>query len=124
MSLTQRDPVDKKSLDNFLSQINFNPPADYIKFMSASNGAEGSLGDNYYIILYPIEDLIEHNKECLVDDFAPGLFIIGSDGGGMAFVFAKETGGFYEMPFIGMSREEATFLAEDFNSFIEFLEKS
>jgi hypothetical protein len=123
MPLLKREPIDVNALSLFMSQINFKPPVDYMRFMSASNGAEGSLGDNYYIILYPIEELVEHNKDYQVDDYAPGLFIIGSDGGGMAFAFDKNTGEFYEMPFIGMSREEATFLAEDFDSFIEFLQK-
>jgi hypothetical protein len=121
MPLVLRDPIDKKALDKFLSQIDFKFPIGYLEFMSASNGAEGML-KNSYLILWPIEDLIQANQEYYVDEFAPGFFIIGSNGGGMAFAIDKEKGALYEMPFIGMSRDEAEFRADDFEGFIASLE--
>jgi hypothetical protein len=47
------------------------------------NGGEGSVGDTY-VILWRIEELIEMSKAYDVAEYAPGLFLFGSDGGGEA----------------------------------------
>jgi hypothetical protein len=90
--------------------------------MSTSNGAEGQLNGSY-LILWPIEELFNLNEAYHVDEFAPGFFFIGSDGDDIAFAFDKETGELYEMPFIGMSREEAIFRAKDFPGFVNSLDE-
>ncbi len=122
MPLNRNNPTDKKSLAEFSSLVDFILPKGYIEFMSSSNGAEGQLSSTYFV-LWPIEDLFSLNKEYHVDEFAPGFFIIGSDGGDTAFAIDKETGELYEMPFIGMSREEATLRAKDFSGLLETLER-
>jgi hypothetical protein len=45
--------------------------------------------------------------------------MFGSDGGDTAFAIEKSTGDIYEMPFIGMSKEEATFKNKTFTEFME-----
>jgi hypothetical protein len=54
-----------------------------------------------------------------VEELAPGFFMFGSDGGDTAFAIEKSTGDIYEMPFIGMSKEEATFKNKTFTEFME-----
>jgi hypothetical protein len=44
----------------------------------------GFIGENY-LMAWPVEDLIQFNKEYLVDEAAPELFLFGSSGGGEAF---------------------------------------
>ena len=63
--------------------------------------------------------MIQLNKEYSVEEYAPKLFIFGSDGGDTAFAIEKSTGDIYEMPFIGMSKEEAVFKNKTFSEFIE-----
>ncbi len=122
MYLIKNNAIDENSLKEFISKIDFELPKGYIEFISNSNGAEGQLGGSY-IILWPIEKLLILNEEYHVDEFAPGFFIIGSDGGGTAFATDKQTGGLYEMPFVGMSREEAKLRARDFSGFLESFDK-
>jgi hypothetical protein len=122
MPLTRNSPADLRSLNHFSAQLNFKLPNGYLEFISKSNGAEGQL-QNSYLILWPLEELYNLNREYNIDEFAPGFFILGSDGGDTAFVIDKQTGEFHQMPFIGMSQQEAVFIAKDFAGFIEALDK-
>lgn len=61
-------------------------PIDYIEFMLFSNGYEGSIGESY-IAIWLIEELIEANESCEVEEYTPGLILFGSDGGEEAFAF-------------------------------------
>jgi hypothetical protein len=56
-------------------------PAAYLDLMSRSNGVEGFVGDQY-LVLWPVEQLQELNDAYATAEFAPGLLLIGSDGGG------------------------------------------
>ncbi len=49
----------------------------------------------------------------------PNFFIFGSDGGDTAFAIEKSTGRIFEMPFIGMSREEAVLKSNTFDEFLK-----
>ncbi|SHH55595.1 SMI1 / KNR4 family (SUKH-1) [Chryseolinea serpens] len=118
MSLTMNPPPLSEAVEIFLSRVDFTLPEGYERFIRSSNGAEGFL-KNAYVILWPIEDLFTHNEGYRVEEYAPGFFIIGSDGGGTSYAVDKQTGALYEMPFIGMSREEASWVAKDFDDFID-----
>jgi hypothetical protein len=56
-------------------------PADYVQFLEQLNGGEGFVGKSY-LRAWPIEDLIQFNKDFFVDVAAPELFLFGSSGGG------------------------------------------
>jgi len=122
MPLTRENPADQRAVDEFILQVDFKLPDGYLEFISMSNGAEGQLKSSY-LIIWPIEELFRLNDAYHVDEFAPGFFLIGSDGGGMAFAFDKQTGELFEMPFIGMSGEEAIFRGKDFQALINSLDK-
>ncbi|MGE8380067.1 MAG: hypothetical protein ACN6PN_16995 [Sphingobacterium sp.] len=49
------------------------------------------------------------------------FFIFGSNGGGTAYAVKKSTSDIYEIPFIGMSNEEAVFKNKTFSEFIDGL---
>jgi hypothetical protein len=97
-------------------------PNDYIEFISYSNGAEGSIGENY-LILWAIEDIIELNEAYDVNDFAGGLVLFGSDGGDTAFAFdtRKNETQIVTVPFIGMDLSEITTCSNTFNGFLQYL---
>jgi hypothetical protein len=105
-------------VDVFLEQIKFNLPKGFIDFFRETNGADIST-DEKYILLWALTDMAQLNKEYNVEEFAPDFFIFGSDGGDTAFAIEKSTGNIYEMPFIGMSKEEAVFKNKTFTEFIE-----
>ena len=74
-----------------------------------------------YVMLWPLTNLFKNNEEYEVHIYAPEFFIFGSDGGGTAYAIEKETGNIFEIPFIGMSKEEAIFLAKTFHEFLQSL---
>jgi hypothetical protein len=105
-------------VEAFLGQVDFNLPKGFIEFFKESNGADIST-DEKYVVLWPITEMVQLNKEYNVEEYAPDFFIFGSDGGDTAFAIEKSTGDIYEMPFIGMSKEEVVFKDKTFTGFIE-----
>jgi hypothetical protein len=95
-------------------------PADYRIFLLQSNGGEGFIG-KHYLILWRAEELFQFNRDYQVDDYAPGFLMFGSDGGGDGFAFDKRTSPFrvMEVPFIGMSLNDAFFIADSFTRMLE-----
>ncbi|HEY4093795.1 MAG TPA: SMI1/KNR4 family protein [Luteibacter sp.] len=61
-------------------------PDDYRRFMMAKNGGEGFVGESH-LILWSVEELASNNREYEIQDYAAGLFLFGSNGGGEAFGF-------------------------------------
>ena len=92
-------------------------PDDYVEFMQDSNGIEGAIGEDLYIVIWPIENIVSYNKKYAVDEFAPGLIIFGSDGGNVAYAFDKreEAMPIVEIPFIGMDLGEVKRCCDFFN---------
>jgi len=97
-------------------------PSAYVELMSYSNGIEGFVRENY-IALWPVEQLKELNEVYAVAEFAPGLLLIGSNGAdtGFALDIRHEPMDVKEVPFVGMSHEEAKAVARNFNDFVEYL---
>lgn len=105
-------------VETFLGHVDFNLPEGFIEFFKEANGADIST-DEKYVVLWALTEMVQLNKEYNVEEYAPEFFIFGSDGGDTAFVIEKSTGDIYEMPFIGMSKEEAAFKGKTFTGFIE-----
>ena len=101
-------------------ELGWKMPQDYREALAKKNGGEGFLGENY-LILWAAEELAQFNREYEVQEYAPGLILIGSDGGGEGFAFdVRETPiRVVQVPFVGMELEYATMIAPDFKSFIE-----
>ncbi len=77
-------------------------------------------------MLWRAEELVEMNKSYHVNEYAPGLLLFGSDGGGEAFGFDTRTDAkpIVSVPFVGMALNEARPVASNFNEFLEALFKS
>ena len=95
-------------------------PSDYIEFMLFSNGYEGSIGESY-IAIWPIEELIEANESCEVEEYTPGLILFGSDGGEEAFAFDMRTDNIKYVMVPYMLEFEA--VIDQGNSIMEFFER-
>ncbi|HEY2580162.1 MAG TPA: SMI1/KNR4 family protein [Mucilaginibacter sp.] len=119
--IEKKEAPSNKEITNFLEGIDFELPKGFIEFFSLSNGAliRGK-SENVYVILWPLTDMVKLNEEYKVDEFAPGFFIFGSDGGGTAYCIEKNTSCIYNMQFIGMS-EDLTFICKTFAEFLQTL---
>jgi len=129
--------------ERLLAKFNCNPPAgvavmrhleaesrvrlpdDYAEFLQQANGGEGFVG-NAYVILWRVEELLEMNKAYQVAEYAPGLFLFGSDGGGEAFAFDTRSDAkpIISVPFVGMELKLVRSVALNFKAFLEELFKS
>jgi len=98
-------------------------PDDFSSFLTVANGGEGMIGDNY-LILWRTEELAELNDAYQVSEYAPGLLIFGSDGGGEAFAFDTRCSPWsvVKIPFVGMDLNDARPLASSFAGFLSLLQ--
>lgn len=100
-------------------------PEDYARFLQEVNGGEGFVG-SAYVILWRAEELSEMNKAYQVAEYAPGLFLFGSDGGGEALAFDTRSAAkpIVSIPFVGMELNSVRPVASNFQEFLEALFKS
>jgi hypothetical protein len=117
------EAVSAEALSLFEEEFGVSLPKTYQDFLKLSNGGEGFLGEDAYLILWPLEELIQLNSAYQVGELAPGLFLFGSNGGGEAYGFDTMLGGMpiVEVPFVGMDRAYANTIASDFLKFLESL---
>ena len=116
--IDKNDAPSENEVREFLNNMSFLLPDGFIEFYRGANGADISSAE-LYTVLWPLTDLFQLNIDYDVDEYAPGFFIFGSDGGDTAFTIEKVTGKIFEMPFIGMSPEEAVFLSDNFDEFLQ-----
>ncbi|MDR0514415.1 MAG: SMI1/KNR4 family protein [Coriobacteriaceae bacterium] len=98
-------------------------PREYREFMLESNGAEGRIGQNSYLAIWPVEEVAPLNKVAKVEEFTPGLVYFGSDGGGIAYAFDKRV---VSLPIVKFHDElihieEAVKIADTFTGFLQYL---
>jgi hypothetical protein len=111
------------SLEQHFGKFGKKMPADLREVLEASDGAEGSI-NKHYPMLWGAAEIIECDKSCEVDLYAPGLILFGSNGGGEAYGFdTRPSDGMpvVKVPFIGMALEYANVEAPTFTEFLEKL---
>ena len=104
-------------------QLGVSLPPEYVDFVKYSNGAEGIIGENSYLVLWPMEEIDLLNEAYAVSEFAPGLLLFGSDGGGAGYAFdtRSETMPIVEVPFIGMNLDNTKLCGQTFIEFLKYL---
>jgi hypothetical protein len=105
----QRQPASGCEVDSAAgTDAGFRLPEDYAKFLQGVDGGEGFVG-NTYLILWRAEELLAMNRAYQVAEYAPGLFLFGSDRGGEAFGFdtRSDTKPIVSVPFAGMKLKVA-----------------
>lgn len=121
-SLTRRTGASSSALLT-LRQLAPALPNDYLSFLSFSNGAEGPIGAKNYLVLWAVEDLMDSNTGYGVDDFVPGLLLIGTDGAntGYGYDCRSNPPQLVEVPLAGLDWSDATVMAPDFSMFLKRL---
>lgn len=100
-------------------------PDDYRTFLQESDGLEGFAGPDSYLILWSARKLPELNATYNVAEFAPGLVLIGTDGGGTAYGFLKRggTNRYVQVQLIGLSRDAFEVMGDSFVEMIARLRR-
>lgn len=103
--------------------LGFTFPKEYLYFLLKSNGGEGWIGENSYLLLWKVDEIVSLNKAYEVNEFAPGLILFGTDGGLDAYAFdtRDEITLIVEIPFIGMDLREVKNCGNTFEEFLEYL---
>lgn len=114
--LSLKAPADYAVIEQFQLKRGIKLPEDYVAFLLHSNGADGPVGETWYVSLWSIDELSELNSGYRVEEFAPGILLFGSDGGGEAFGFDLRDSSMcvVEVPFVGMSLSNAKPIATSF----------
>jgi len=88
-----------------------------------TNGGEGFIGEEEYLMLWSVEELPSLNEAYEVQQYAPGLLLFGSSGGGEAYGFdtRKQCFEIVRVPFIGMTWDLAQPIATSFDLFMRTL---
>ena len=104
-------------------QLNLKLPEEYVEFLKLSNGGEGFIGKNSYVILWGVDELASLNQSYEVQQYAPGFLVFGSNGGGEAYGFDTRTTTLpvVQIPFVGMDWSLAQPLGGSFKDFLETL---
>jgi hypothetical protein len=119
-------PADAESIRRIRAESGVQLPGEYVEFLRQVNGGEGFIGPNAYVILWRLEELRKYNDDYQVGEYAPGLFLFGSDGGGEAFALdtRSEAMPIVSVPFVGMDLDSARVLAAGFREFLRTLFES
>ena len=115
-----------EAIEELLEYASTGLPRAYLDFLRTRNGAEGPVGENGYVALYAAEDIQRMNDGYQVSRFAPGLLLIGSDGGGSAFAIDTRPGDpeameYVEVPFIPLDVDEIEFRAESLTALLQHI---
>lgn len=93
-------------------------PNTYKRFLQYANGGEGPIGRQSYAQLWRVDDLATWNADYNVSEFAPGIVLFGSNGGGTAFAFDyRAEPQVISIPF-HFEFEYAQVLGSDFDAFL------
>lgn len=109
-------------IEHIKAELSFSIPQEYCDFLIQGNGGDGFIGENY-VILWKIEELIELNQSYQVSEYAPGLFLFGSNGGGEAFAFDLRNSqvALVKIPFVGMDLRDVIEMGASFTDFLSYL---
>jgi len=114
-------PLEEQKFADAIRSLDCKFPPGYLEFMKEHNGGEGGILEGQWLVLWPIEELQQNNVMYNVPEFAPGLFLIGSNGGGLAFGVHKEKGTFVQVDMYAISDEEAEDIGTNFKEFLNSL---
>jgi hypothetical protein len=115
-------PASREEIEKAQEALAFPLPRGYVDFLATADGGEGFIGKSY-LILWKVEELASKNAAYNVAEFAPELFLFGSDGGGEAFGFdtRSKTGSIVSIPFVTMEMRRAKAVPPDFEAFLSVL---
>ena len=112
----------RMSKRGILKRIGKNIPKDYIDFLKKTNGGIGEINGSY-IELWPIEDIGENNVDYAVEEFLPGVILIGSDGSGNAYGIdmRQSSASYIRVPFMDMVFAEVDICGKNVSEFFSNL---
>src|ERR1700722_11838545 len=99
---TKNEAASQDAIDGLLEAVPYGVPRAYIDLMRAHNGVEGFIGENAYLIMWRIEELVEMNVGYNFTAHLPYLVLFGTNGGDAGYAFDSRSPNMpvLEVPFI------------------------
>lgn len=118
-------PADGKIIDTLNRFFREKLPDSYLDLLRVTNGFEGTVSNDSYIVLWPAELVIARNTRLHAAEYVPGLILIGSDGANEAIGIdvrdgSPTSGEYFRVPMICLDWRDAIHLGsriEDINIF-------
>jgi hypothetical protein len=112
-----------EALDALRARAGIELPKEYFDLLAFSNGGEGPLSVSpYNFCLDSAEDALKYKVAKTYEEFFPGFFVFGSNGGGEYIAFDVRGGKPWPVVAIDMTNinlwESVEFIAKDFRSFL------
>lgn len=117
--MDHRPGISREKLKALLSPLNFDPPEDYLDFMSQTNGSEGPVGATAYLAIYDTEELLDCNAQTMTVE--PGLLFFATNRGGEGYAFELDSpfNRIVAVEFADLDRTRARHVATTFRGFLE-----
>jgi hypothetical protein len=115
--------ADDFSFSELIEQLGFILPQSYVEWMKCHNGGEGEVGENSWLCLFPVEQLMSANKNySLLMQQIPDYFLFGKDAADTGYAFHKQNGTFHSFGLMSnFKTDPIQFCGDDFVSFVEYL---
>ncbi|WP_025144873.1 SMI1/KNR4 family protein [Pedobacter jeongneungensis] len=111
----------KQQFVNVEEALGTDLPKDYVAVMQEFNGGEGEIGDNSWLELFPVEQLLKINQEYhLLMEQIPEYFLFGKDAADTGYALHKQNKTYHAFGL--MSNFKFDIIEFCGNSFLEFLE--
>jgi cell wall assembly regulator SMI1 len=119
------EPAAPGSFKSVECDLGLQLPNAYRAFLERHNGGEGFVGKQY-LILWRVEEIVPFNHDYQVNEYAPGIVLFASSGGGEAFGFDMRSDQLpiVQIPFVGMNVRYAIKVADDFDEFLSKMSNS
>ena len=85
--LSKASPASDTAIEELSTKLGYELPPEYVELMRLSNGGDGQVGEQSYLALFPVDQIIPINEAAAVAEFAPGFLIFGSNGMGVSYAF-------------------------------------
>ena len=109
---------------NVISRLDAFVPRDYAEFLMQSNGLEGFVTNDQYLMLWRAEDVVGLNKAYSTNEFLPDVTLVGTDGGDTGFGYDQANKRYISVPLVGMTTDEVQIMGETFEEFVQKLVSS
>jgi hypothetical protein len=108
------------AIEEFNKSAGILPDNDYLDFLKWSNGGEGYIGNNY-ISLWKIENIVQLNKDYMIQKYLGDRCIaFGTDGGDNCYCFDySENPCVIRVPLGDLDPAEKKIIADTFSGFIK-----
>jgi hypothetical protein len=98
-------------------------PDEYVRYYTGDGPKEGGLSvDPGWFQLWSPSEVEQLNRDYHVQEFVPGFFGFGSNGGGELLAF-DTAGRVFMIPFVGMSAQDARQVVGSWAEFVERIER-